>query len=140
MGAALARKILETGPGGKARVLALRGGLGAGKTNFVQGFAKELGLKDRISSPTFVILKKYSLTGRGRFKTFYHIDCYRLNSEKDLAVLGIAGILADPANIVAVEWPEIIGGLMPKEAVGVDFELVSRQKRRITIVLSAIKA
>ncbi|MFH1188935.1 MAG: tRNA (adenosine(37)-N6)-threonylcarbamoyltransferase complex ATPase subunit type 1 TsaE, partial [bacterium] len=57
-------------------VIALEGDLGAGKTTFIQGIAKGLGIQEQITSPTFVIMKKYPINGG----FFYHLDCYRLNS------------------------------------------------------------
>ena len=68
-------------------IFALCGDLGAGKTKLVQGLAEGLGVKDRITSPTFNILKVYKASGK--IGNFYHIDAYRLRSEKDLAALGI---------------------------------------------------
>jgi tRNA threonylcarbamoyladenosine biosynthesis protein TsaE len=117
-----------------ALVVALRGDLGAGKTQFVQGLAKGLVIKETINSPTFVILKKYPfLKPIAGFKTFYHIDCYRLNSAKDLAALGIKEIFKNPENIVAIEWPEIINDFLPKSNLGITFKVVGKNKRQILI-------
>ena len=66
----------ESFPDEGAIVLGLRGNLGGGKTTFLQGFAKGLGIKDNVLSPTFVVMK--------RFGNFYHFDCYRLEDEKDI--------------------------------------------------------
>ncbi len=134
LGELLARSIIKTGCGDRARVLSLRGGLGAGKTQFVQGFARGLGVKDTVNSPTFVILKKYLLSGIGGFKTFYHIDCYRLRSGRDLAGLGIAKILGAEENIVALEWPMVVEGDLSLGArIEIDLEAVEKDKRRIII-------
>jgi len=132
LGLLLAKTILDAGAGKKAFVLALRGDLGAGKTQFVQGFAKGLGIEETINSPTFVILKRYPFAGGG-FKTFYHIDCYRLESGKDLEQLESAKIFADPANIVAIEWPDVAGNVLPKGCLGLDFEVIGEKQRRIAI-------
>ena len=134
LGFLLAKTILENGSGRQARVLALRGALGAGKTNFTQGFAQGLGVEETINSPTFVILRKYPLAKNcGNFKMFYHIDCYRLDSDKDLRQLGIEDISKDPANIVAVEWPDIAKALFPKKILTIEFETLSANERRIAI-------
>jgi tRNA threonylcarbamoyladenosine biosynthesis protein TsaE len=131
LGFLLAEAVLGGGRWHRALVLTLAGGLGAGKTNFIQGFAKGLGIKGTVNSPTFVILKKYPIEGSVVIKTFYHIDCYRLGSESDLAQLGIVKILADPANIVAIEWPDIVQDVLPEEILKVNFEVVDTGSRRI---------
>lgn len=131
MGFLLARAVLESGLGKQARVLALRGDLGAGKTQFVQGFAKGLGVEGTVNSPTFVIFRKYPL--RLPFENFYHFDCYRLVGEDDLARLGSAAIFADQKNIVAIEWPVIAQNMFKMEVLDLYFEVIEENKRRITI-------
>ena len=132
LGLLLAKTILESGPRDHALVLALRGNLGAGKTHFAQGFARGLGIGTTINSPTFVILKRY-LLGGGKFKMFYHVDCYRLGSANDLEQIGIAAVLADPANIVAIEWPDIVNDKSSKNFLDIDFETIGTNQRRIII-------
>ncbi len=78
-------------------VLTLSGDLGAGKTTFAQGFAQGLGIKDKIISPTFILMKSYGI--------FYHIDLYRLEDVR-LEQLGLDEIIQNPKNIVLIEWPE----------------------------------
>jgi tRNA threonylcarbamoyladenosine biosynthesis protein TsaE len=131
IGELLAQAILAGRPAKRARVLALRGDLGAGKTNFTQGFAAGLGIKGTVNSPTFVILKKYPLKNCGTFKTFYHIDCYRLGSSADLAHLGVESILNDPADIVAIEWPDIARDILPENVLKIYFEPIEGNKRRV---------
>src|SRR5512147_314436 len=75
-----------------ALVIALEGELGAGKTTFVQGLARILGIKSKIKSPTFTLMKKYSLSKNSKLRSkkyLYHLDCYRLKNHRDLIVLGI---------------------------------------------------
>ncbi len=103
--------------------VALFGDLGSGKTTFLQGFAKGLGVKEKILSPTFVILK--------RFGNFYHIDCYRINSENDLLELNFKEIISGSKNIVAVEWPDKIKKIIPKNAIHIKFEFINENKRKI---------
>jgi tRNA threonylcarbamoyladenosine biosynthesis protein TsaE len=134
LGAILAKTVLEGGPRRRAFVLALRGDLGAGKTQLVQGFAKGLGIKGTVNSPTFVIFKKYPIGEIGRgFKTFYHIDCYRLGAAEDLEVLGIADIFADPGNIVAIEWPDIAKANLRKNFLKIDLEVAGDDDRRVVV-------
>jgi len=118
----LAKEILA-GEGGA--VLGLKGNLGGGKTTFVQGFAKGLGIKEKILSPTFNIFKKY--------KNFYHIDCYRIKREKEAIDLGFQEIFSNPENIVAVEWPENIKKIMPERTIWLTFKVIGENKRKITI-------
>lgn len=106
-------------------VLALIGDLGGGKTTFAQGFAKGLGIKEKILSPTFVIMKK--------FNNFYHIDCYRLKNERDLLDLGFKDILKDKKNVVLIEWPERIKKILPKRTIKVSFKFLNDKEREIEI-------
>ena len=127
LGQNFAREILvlsqSKGEKKSAIVIALSGNLGGGKTTFLQGFAKGLGIKEKILSPTFVILK--------HFKNFYHIDCYRIKNEKDMAELGLKEIMQDPKNIIAIEWPKRIEKILPKEAIFIDFKFVDEKTREI---------
>jgi len=131
LGFLLAKTVLKGGRRHRALVLALAGGLGVGKTNFIQGFARGLGIKGTVNSPTFVILKKYSVEHPSVIKTFYHIDCYRLDSELDLVRLGLEEILANPTNVVAIEWPDIAQDILQKNVLGVNFEVIGEKGRRI---------
>lgn len=106
----------------KSGVVALSGDLGAGKTIFTQGFARGLGIKDKIISPTFVIIRQH--------KNFYHIDLYRLESFKEL---GLEELFADKNNIVLIEWAEKIKNLIPKNAIWITFKMLSENKREITL-------
>ncbi|MCL5017061.1 MAG: tRNA (adenosine(37)-N6)-threonylcarbamoyltransferase complex ATPase subunit type 1 TsaE, partial [Patescibacteria group bacterium] len=86
----LAKKIVSDGVGKHARVLALIGDLGAGKTAFTQGFIKALGIKTHVPSPTFVIFRKYPLKSQGskvksqKFLKVYHFDLYRIQKPKEI--------------------------------------------------------
>lgn len=97
-----------------ACVVGLSGNLGTGKTTFTQTVAKILGIKDKVISPTFVIMKRYGLKNKV-FKNFFHLDAYRLKNEKELIVLNWQEIISNPENLVFVEWPELIKKGMPKK-------------------------
>lgn len=115
-------------------VLALYGNLGSGKTTFVQGLAKGLGIKQKIISPTFIIVRKYELDAKPYTlnpKNFYHIDLYRIESEKDIQGLGLEEILYDESNVVAIEWPEKIEKILPKKRMDLYFEYTNEYTRRI---------
>ena len=114
----LAKTIFKSPKGREAFVLALKGELGAGKTSFVQGLARGFGIKENVLSPTFLIVKQYKLSKQ---RTFYHIDCYRLKSPKELLSLEWKEIIQNPNNIVAVEWADKVKSIIPKHALWVSF-------------------
>lgn len=114
-------RILKSGPHkDHARVVALVGDLGAGKTAFAQGFAKALGIKRRLPSPTFLIFRNYDLRIKG-FSRLYHVDTYRLSDAGELDVLDFDKVLADPTNIVLIEWADKVKEILPKDAVWLEF-------------------
>jgi tRNA threonylcarbamoyladenosine biosynthesis protein TsaE len=132
IGKDFARKIIKVGPQKAAQVLALQGGLGSGKTTFLQGFAKGLGVEEKILSPTFVLMKRFKLKNFG-FENFYHLDCYRLKSEEDILLLDPNKKIFRPENIVAIEWPEMIKGSLPENSWLITFDFISDKKRKITL-------
>jgi tRNA threonylcarbamoyladenosine biosynthesis protein TsaE len=105
----------ELEPGAAARVVALSGELGAGKTTFTQTIAREFGVEDQVNSPTFVIEKIYECS-TGPFVRLIHIDAYRLQNAHELEVLGWPEIVADKDNLILIEWPENVEELIPPEA------------------------
>lgn len=116
--------------GDSARVVALSGQLGAGKTTFVQGIARTLGVGESVTSPTFVIMKIYDLEGRA-FERLIHMDAYRLKGAHHLKVLGWEELLKDPKNLICVEWPEKIEGAIPKDAIQVTLSYSEDDSRNI---------
>ncbi len=119
----LGEKIAKNPPA----VLALKGNLGSGKTTFIQGFAKGLGVKEKVLSPTFLILKKIPF----KKNYFIHIDCYRIKDPKEILALGFKEMINQ--NIIAIEWPEIIKNILPKNTVFLNFKFIDKNKREITI-------
>ena len=119
-----------------AQVVALKGELGAGKTTFAQGVAKGLGVKEKILSPTFVIIKSYKIRNtKYKIQNLYHVDCYRIKNEQDLLALGWDKIVSDPQNLVLIEWPERIRKVLPKNTISISFKTIKTSKppaRRIT--------
>ncbi len=103
--------------GRQALVIALVGDLGAGKTTFVQGFLKAAGVKKRITSPTFVLIKNYLITQSPNYRHIYHIDCYRFKKPQELLKLEFKEIVDNPQNIVLIEWAEKIKKILPKKNV-----------------------
>ena len=123
VGAALSPNLL---PGD---VLSLTGELGAGKTVLVQGLAAAMGVESRVTSPTFTIVHEYE----GRYPMI-HLDIYRLDSFQEVLDLGFEEFL-DPSAVVAIEWGEAIGPLLPRRFLEVELRRVAGEDddaRRIT--------
>src|SRR5271157_228100 len=87
-----------------ARMVILRGDLGAGKTTLVKGIAEGLqaASRDDITSPTFTLIHEF----RGLEVTLYHVDLYRIETERELQTLGLDELFAEPGNLVLLEWGE----------------------------------
>ena len=110
-------------------VVAFTGDLGAGKTAFVRGLARGLGIRDRVTSPTFTIVNEYE---GGRLPLF-HFDMYRLGSADELFDIGWEDYLCR-GGVCAVEWSENIADALEEDAVRVDIRRgASDQERVITI-------
>lgn len=113
-----------------ATVIGLRGNLGSGKTTFVQSLAKHLGIKEQITSPTFIIEKVYPTT-YANFDNVVHIDTYRLDGVDDLKTLGFETVISDTHNLVLIEWPEKVESILPEDKLMVDFRFVDDKIREI---------
>lgn len=110
---ALAARLAAALPPGS--VLALHGDLGAGKTTFVQGLARGLGIQESVTSPTFAILALH----RGGGKTLVHVDAYRIDGGRALEDLMIDDFL-NPPWWVAIEWPGKVADWLPASALHLD--------------------
>lgn len=118
--------------GQEAVVVGLSGELGSGKTTFTQNFAKALGIKGRVTSPTFVILKRYVLRDT-RYKYLIHIDAYRIKNPKEIFDLGWDDLISDPKNIILIEWAENIKKIFPKNYFWLKFRHIDEKRRAIDI-------
>jgi len=140
-------------------VICLSGNLGDGKTTFVKGLAEELGIKETITSPTFLIMKKYAPSRRSSLQrdyngtkterftepkatrccvafgsvNLYHFDCYRISNPKEILDLGWKEIISKKNSVIAIEWPEKIKQILPKKRVNIKFEFVDEKTRRIIV-------
>ncbi len=113
-------------------VIALYGDLGAGKTVFTQGLAKGLNIKRKIVSPTFVFMRSYPFNIGKTQLTFYHIDLYRTEREKDFENLGLEEVFS-PDSVVVLEWADRIKKMLPKKRIEVHFESPNEKTRKIKI-------
>jgi tRNA threonylcarbamoyladenosine biosynthesis protein TsaE len=103
----IAAKIAKKLKGGE--IIALEGDLGAGKTTFVRGLARAFGIKQNVTSPTFVLMKIYEIGNKKyEIRNLVHVDCYRLDEVQELFYLGIEEYLNKPAMVVIIEWADKI--------------------------------
>lgn len=104
---ALAGQVLRDFP--ERRILALHGDLGAGKTCFVRSLARQIGVTDSVTSPTFTIVREYAGA-----RPLVHIDLYRIQSPDELLAMGFEDYLDSPA-LLAIEWADRAGDLLPPD-------------------------
>jgi len=118
----------------RALILGLIGDLGGGKTTFLQGFAKGLGIKSRITSPTFIIMKRLKIKNcKLKIKNLYHIDCYRIRNHREILDLGFRKIISNPQNVIAIEWADKIKKILPKNSIILNFEFINKKQRKIIL-------
>ncbi len=109
-----AGKLLETFPG--ARVFALYGSMGAGKTTFIKAICHELGVTDIVQSPTFSIINEYKTTGG---TSIFHFDFYRIKKLEEVFDIGYEDYIYS-GNYCFLEWPEMIESLLPDDAIRIN--------------------
>ena len=134
-----------------ALLICLKGHLGAGKTALVKSLAKALGVKNHITSPTFVIMKTYNLqptpvpeqssvrgtaTNNKSFRKMVHIDAYRLKSGEELLALGFKDLLQNKRNLIFLEWPENVKEALPKKSATIYLKAMNEERREIKIKLT----
>ncbi len=110
-------------------VISLSGDLGAGKTAFVQGAARALGVQDHVTSPTFVLVREY----RGEVPV-HHVDVYRLDRIQEVLDLGFEDLL-DPSGVVFVEWGSAIEALLPDSPLEIRLTVSDEDEARRLDVL-----
>ena len=122
---ALGARLAETLPGGS--VVAMYGDLGAGKTAFVRGMARGMGLRCRVTSPTFTIVNEY-LGDRD----LIHFDMYRITSAEDLETTGFYDHMDEEA-VLAVEWSENIDEELPEDCIRLTINRLSEDERELIL-------
>lgn len=127
LGEQFAKKYLKSGG-----IVALSGDLGSGKTTFVQGIAKGLGIKHKIISPSFIIIRQYKLPKSQNI--FYHIDLYRVDRNVGKSQLGLDEIFSNESSVVVVEWADKLLGELPKNVTRVNLSYLGLNQRRINLL------
>ncbi len=123
----LAAALAERYPNGAC--FYLEGDLGAGKTIFAKGIASTYGVDpSQVVSPTFALVNRYG----GGHPTVFHVDLYRIESERELIELGLEEI-EDSASVLIVEWPEKLGPYRREDAIVVELEVSDNDSRQIRI-------
>jgi len=114
-----------------ARMVILRGDLGAGKTTLVKGIAEGLqaASRDDITSPTFTLIHEF----RGPDVTLYHVDLYRIETERELQTLGLDELFAGPGNLVLLEWGEKFPRFQREREMEIAIERRGEQERSIVM-------
>ena len=121
----LAKKISQ------GSVISLIGELGTGKTTFTKGFARQLGIEDHVTSPTFKLVSEY----QGEKYKLYHIDAYRMDGPNDFLNIGGEEYLSSKKNITIIEWGDLLMDLLPERTITVNFTRIKspKESRRIQI-------
>ena len=112
----------------KGSIVALKGGLGAGKTCLVKGITRGLGVEEEVTSPAYTIISEYD----GTDTRVYHIDAYRLKGNDDFSAIGGEEIIFSD-GISLIEWSCRIDSMLPAEAFRVDIEIKEGSHRLIRI-------
>jgi len=112
------------------KVFAFSGDLGAGKTTFINALCKDLGVTETVTSPTYSIIQEYSTENNA---VIYHIDLYRIKSEREAMDAGIEDCL-NSDEICMVEWPERVPEIFPSDTIYTNIEVVSATKRNLKTV------
>jgi tRNA threonylcarbamoyladenosine biosynthesis protein TsaE len=114
------------------KLVLLRGDLGAGKTTLVKGIAAgfEAAAEEDVTSPTFTLVHEY----RGPRANLYHIDLYRIDTQRELETLGLDDLRAESNSILLIEWGEKFARFVRERDVEISLEREGESGRRIRIV------
>jgi tRNA threonylcarbamoyladenosine biosynthesis protein TsaE len=112
------------------KIVVLRGSLGAGKTTIVKGIAQgfEAAEEEDVTSPTFTLIHEY----RGPTATLYHIDLYRVDTQRELETLGLDDLVSEN-SVLLIEWGEKFARFEKERDVEIALERVSEYERRVKI-------
>ena len=114
-----------------ARIVLLRGDLGAGKTTLTKGIAEafDAAAQEEVTSPTFTLVHEY----RGPERTLYHVDLYRIETERELYTLGLDDMINEDGNILLIEWGEKFERMQRDKDAEIVIERLGESNRRLTL-------
>lgn len=113
-------------------IVLLSGTLGAGKTTFVQGVAKGLGVQERVTSPTFTMVREHRCANDLGIETLHHCDVYRVNSLDEVLDLAL-GELVEDAAVALVEWGELAASVFGRDVMTIEFSVDDRDGRTLKV-------
>lgn len=130
--------LLREKPRKYALVVGLIGDLGSGKTTFVGGFARALGIRRRMVSPTFTVMRRYRIPRtspayRRGYRSLVHVDCYRVHTPAELAIIRFDEWLRDPSAVVLIEWADLVSTLLPHGTHRIKFKHLQGDRREVVI-------
>lgn len=138
--ATLVLQEISTSSFSSAVLVTLSGDLGAGKTSLTQEIARQIGVSENVISPTYIIMKRYEipsdslLNKKCDFENFIHIDAYRIEDEEELLNLRWNEILANPKNLVFLEWPEKVKGLTKEPSFSITLTHHNTDSRKVVLL------
>tara|TARA_B100001989_G_scaffold213280_1_gene163214 strand:+ start:161 stop:589 length:429 start_codon:yes stop_codon:yes gene_type:complete len=115
-------------------IISLAGNLGAGKTTFAQGFARGMGVKQHVGSPTFKLVSEYI----GEKMKLFHVDCYRLSGIEDFLNMGGECLLLPENGVCLFEWASVIEGVLPDNTIIIEFIRFKDNSNKRLIKISGI--
>ena len=116
-----------------ALIIGFVGDLGSGKTTFIKKFARALGVRSSVTSPTFLIQKKYKLKHKN-FLSLIHVDAYRIGKPGEMNRIGFGDEIKNKNNIIVIEWADIIKKILPKKIMWVTFKHGKKENERYITV------
>jgi len=115
--------------------ISLIGDLGTGKTTFTKGFARQMGINDHVTSPTFKLISEY----QGKKYKLNHIDAYRMNGPEDFLNIGGEEYLLSKNSITIIEWGDLLNDILPSKTIRINFTRIKLPKESRKIEISGIK-
>ena len=116
-------------------IISLIGDLGTGKTTFTKGFARQIGIKDHVTSPTFKLISEYQSPNC----KLYHIDAYRMDGPEDFLNIGGEEYLTSKDSITIIEWGDLLHELLPSRTITINFKRIKYPKELRKIKISGIE-
>ena len=114
-------------------ILTFTGPLGAGKTTLIKELLKSIGVKERVTSPTFTYVNRYD---NGNGKHLYHFDLYRIKSLQEFIEAGFQEYLYQQDSLVLIEWPELIQSLFTRDVCTIEISYHEDPSKRVLLMSS----